>query len=216
MAHPPYNPLDKTNLGKSVADALLARPVGPLPPPATFAGAGIYVIYYVGDLELYRPIAEQNKDNKFAAPIYIGKAVPAGARKGGFGLGLAPGNVLYARLFEHARSIEVAEDLRTGDFRARYLIADDIWIPLGESLLIQQFQPIWNVLIDGFGNHDPGGGRRQQQRSAWDALHPGRSWAHLLQAGTRSRVELRQLVRDFFEGRAVPTIPPEQAVTEEE
>jgi hypothetical protein len=55
---------------------------------------------------------------------------------------------------------------------------DDIWIPLGESLLIDRLRPIWNLVIDGFGNHDPGGGRRNQMKSSWDVLHPGRSWAN--------------------------------------
>jgi hypothetical protein len=36
----PFNPLDKTNLGESVADALLLQPVGPLPPEEPFIGAG--------------------------------------------------------------------------------------------------------------------------------------------------------------------------------
>ena len=44
---PPFNPLDKRNLGVSVAQALLAQPVLPLAILAPFTGAGIYVIYYV-------------------------------------------------------------------------------------------------------------------------------------------------------------------------
>jgi hypothetical protein len=43
--------------------------------------------------------------------------------------------------------------------------------------LIQRFKPIWNLYIEGFGNHDPGGGRYQQKRSALDVMHPGRTWA---------------------------------------
>ena len=41
---PPYNPLDKKNLGVSVADALLARNVESLPLSEPFIGAGIYAI----------------------------------------------------------------------------------------------------------------------------------------------------------------------------
>ena len=114
-------------------------------------------------------------------PIYVGKAVPAGARKGGYGLGGSPGTVLYRRLIEHAESVEQAENLSAEDFFCRYLAVDDIWIPLGESLLIEMLSPVWNALIDGFGNHDPGKGRYNQQRSAWDVLHPGRPWAKRLQ-----------------------------------
>lgn len=77
----PYNPLDYDNLGQSVADALLARVVVPLAPLAPFAGAGVYALYYTGDLELYAPLARRNQAGRFALPIYVGKAVPSGARK---------------------------------------------------------------------------------------------------------------------------------------
>ncbi|WP_218036271.1 hypothetical protein [Sphingobium sp. 15-1] len=43
-----YNPLDKVNIGKSVADAPLARPVQPLADIQSFEGASIYVLYYRG------------------------------------------------------------------------------------------------------------------------------------------------------------------------
>src|SRR5271166_4945652 len=111
MAHPPFNPLDKRNLGESVATALLNRPVGDLPPADQFTGAGIYVIYYVGPFPLYEPIAVRNREHRFSQPIYVGKAVPPGARKGGFGLGTAPGTALWGRLREHATSIRQAQNL---------------------------------------------------------------------------------------------------------
>lgn len=175
----PFNPLNKKNLGASVAKALLARPVSPLPPDR-FRGAGIYAIYYTGDFEAYKLVARENQDEKFSWPIYVGKAVPAGARKGGFGLDADPGEVLFRRLSEHASSIEQARNLDLRDFRCRYLVVDDIWIPLAESLLIESFYPAWNKRIDGFGNHDPGAGRRNQRKSQWDILHPGRPWADRL------------------------------------
>jgi hypothetical protein len=40
----PYNPLDKKNLGISVADAMLSRPVTSLPPKEGFIAAGIYAL----------------------------------------------------------------------------------------------------------------------------------------------------------------------------
>ncbi len=109
-------------------------------------------------------------------PIYVGKAVPAGARMGG-DLGSSPGKVLQKRLKEHADSIRAAENLSIDDFHCRFLVVDDIWIPLGESLIIARFTPVWNSLIDGFGNHNPGKGRHAGMRPRWDVLHPGRSWA---------------------------------------
>lgn len=178
----PYNPLDKKNLGISVADAMLQQPISSLP-PEPFAGAGIYAIYYAGDFEYYEAIKKNNLDDRWAQPIYVGKAIPKGGRKGGLGLEATAGNVLFRRLAEHARSIDESENLELGDFCCRYLVVDDIWIPLGESLLIETFRPLWNMVLDGFGNHDPGGGRSSSQRSAWDMLHPGRSWASKYREG---------------------------------
>jgi hypothetical protein len=202
MPEEPYNPLEKTNLGESVTKALLERPVEALPPQDSFAGAGIYAIYYAGPFSVYRELAKNNRDDRWAAPIYVGKAVPPGARKGGYGLGEAPGEVLYRRLREHAESIEQAGNLDLTDFRCRYLIVDDIWIPLGESLLITMFSPLWNQQIDGFGNHDPGKGRYNQQRSSWDTVHPGRSWAERLQPNSRTS---EQITRDAVRFLSRPT-----------
>lgn len=83
----PYNPLDKNNLGASVADALLERADVPLEDVEQFIGAGIYAIYYTGDFTPYSPIAAKRN----GIPIYVGKAVQPGARKGNFGLNINPG-----------------------------------------------------------------------------------------------------------------------------
>lgn len=197
MSEIPYNPLDKRSLANSVTKAMLERPVSLLPPSNHFIGAGIYAIYYVGNFPLYSYISKRNKDEQYNQPIYVGKAVPAGARKGGFNLETGP--VLYKRLTEHAESIRQAENLDLNDFRCRYLVVDDIWIPLGESLLIEMFQPIWNKIIDGFGNHDPGSGRANQQKSRWDVLHPGRGWATRLRSRNESREEIILKIQAYIE-----------------
>ena len=49
-----------------------------------------------------------------------------------------------------------------------------------EAALIRLYQPLWNSVIDGFGNHDPGKGRSEQAMSEWDVIHPGRKWAKRL------------------------------------
>lgn len=174
----PFNPLDKRNLGASVADAMLGRPTFPLGEIPFFNGAGVYAIYYTGDFAPYSTLSALNRNGAFALPIYIGKAIPPGARKGG-GTHLEdkPNQALCKRLREHAESIDAVKNLRIEDFHCRFLVVDDIWIPLGESLLIARFAPIWNTLVDGFGNHDPGSGRHQGLRPRWDTLHPGRTWA---------------------------------------
>lgn len=175
---PTYNPLDRRNLGTSVAEAMLAREVESLARLWRFPGAGIYAIYYTGNFKAYALAADRNRDERFEVPLYVGKAVPPGARTGRFGLEDAATNTaLYNRLEEHAKSIRQAENLSIDHFWCRFLVTQDIWIPLAEALLVARLSPLWNKFIDGFGNHDPGGGRYQQQRSRWDVLHPGRPWA---------------------------------------
>lgn len=173
----PFNPLDKKNLAASVASAMLKSKVHPLGNLPRFKGAGVYAIYYTGAFPAYAELAKGNVDGRFGAPIYVGKAVPAGARKGCLTANGALTQALFGRLTEHAESIKTVQNLDITDFFCRYLVVDDVWIPLGESLLIARFSPVWNALIDGFGNHDPGKGRYEGMRPRWDVLHPGRGWA---------------------------------------
>jgi hypothetical protein len=175
-----YNPLAKLNLGKSVAEALLDGPAYPLYDLPRFSGAGIYVIYYQGAFKPYAHMAEAN-GHDLRWPIYIGKAVPRGGRRGAELFTTETGEPLFKRMREHAKSILEVEqadgNLRLQDFQARFLIVDDVWIPLGESLLISRFRPVWNGYLDGFGNHQPGSGRISGLRPLWDTFHPGRRWA---------------------------------------
>lgn len=216
MPDTPFNPLDKLNLAKSLADALLKQNVSHLPPEGKFDGAGIYALYYHGNFGPYGPIALKNRGPDPRAPIYVGKAVPPGARKGGFGLGADQRSALLKRLKEHAASIEEAKNLDLREFRCRYLVCDDIWIPLGEALLIERFMPVWNVLIEGFGIHTPGKGRKKQVRSKWDTLHPGRSLAKGLPPNPISDGDVRKLLSDFFAGKGVRTISVTEAIVDEE
>jgi len=140
------------------------------------------------------PAAEMVKQ---PVPLYIGKSDPPGSRKGLFaGVGetdaLADGGratneeteklltetpvhrKLYSRLAKHAKSIGAAKNLKLTDFQCRYMLVDEIWVPLGEARLVAAFKPIWNVLIEGFGSNVEGGGRTDTARSVWDILHPGR------------------------------------------
>ena len=79
----PYNPLEKENLGKSVAESLLdsnSLPLGAIEP---FNGAGVYAIYYLGNFASYAPLKARNPNpSELTLPIYVGKAVPTGGRKG--------------------------------------------------------------------------------------------------------------------------------------
>ena len=126
----PFNPLDKKYLGESVAQAMLQSPAEAMSDLEPFEGAGIYAIYYVGDFLAYEAIALANRNGAFNAPIYVGKAVPKGTRKGGDSEA-DPGRVLFNRLVQHRKSIEEAGNLDVGDFHCRYLVVDDIWISPG-------------------------------------------------------------------------------------
>ena len=86
----------------------------------------------------------------------------------------------------------------TDRISCRFLSVDDIWIPLTESLLIERFKPVWNRVLDGFGNHDPGKGRHRGRMPLWDCLHPGRAWAERLQPCAFTAEELEQRVREYL------------------
>jgi hypothetical protein len=197
----PYNPLAKLHLGESVADALLRAAVRPLDDTADLTGAGVYVIYYVGSFKPYRPITQRNQGQRFEQPIYVGKAVPKGARKGGLAFDASRGTALRDRLRQHATSIAQTKNLDLKHFYYRALMVDDIWIPLGENVLIEKFQPLWNLVIDGFGNKDPGRRRATQYRSSWDVLHPGREFADKLAANPLTAPQIIRKIDDFFAGR---------------
>ncbi len=172
----PFNPLDLQHLAESIHGALLRQTAHPMPPSERFEGPGIYALYYTGNSPAYRKIAEANGEGRFEAPIYVGRAVRKGARKGGTLHTAARGTDLYSRPRQHAQSVTEVENLDVADFHFRYLLVEDIWIPLGESLMIDRYAPVWNKIIDGFGIHTPGKGRKDQVTSSWDTLHPGRAF----------------------------------------
>jgi Eco29kI restriction endonuclease len=107
-----YNPLDKLNLGKSVVEALLESPATALDGISAFNGAGIYAIYYHGSFEPYQPIADIGS-SAMQTPIYVGKAVPSGSRKGANLATSSSGKWLFSRISEHRESIKAAQNLDT-------------------------------------------------------------------------------------------------------
>lgn len=171
--YPIYNPLDYENLAKNVADKLMEEGPYPLPLKERFIGAGVYALFYTGDFLPYGPIRSPDATH----PIYVGKAVPAGGRKGTALDPLEPlkdnGRYLYGRIADHVKSIRSVENLRVEDFLCRFLRVTPVWITMAERLLILRYLPIWNGGLDGFGLHDPGK-ERSPEVSWWDAMHPGR------------------------------------------
>jgi hypothetical protein len=68
-----------------------------------------------------------------------------------------------------------------------------------EAALIRHYLPLWNTVIDGFGNHDPGKGRYEQAKSDWDVCHPGRAWADKCMGTPKQKASLIQLINSFIE-----------------
>jgi hypothetical protein len=188
-----YNPLDYANLTKNCVQELMSRGPSGLPLHVVFPGAGVYALFYTGNLDLYAPI--KSPDAK--RPIYVGKAVPPGARKGTAASARSVGRPLCARIAEHVSSIQAAQNLRIEDFLCRYLVVTPLWITMAERFLIDHYRPVWNVCIEGFGLHDPGKGRHQGELPWWDILHPGRTWASRLQQ-TRAVGAAEMRLREHF------------------
>jgi hypothetical protein len=155
-------------------------PIHVLPPPDKFIGTGVYALYYQGNYPLYSKISEGHQRG-YLQPIYVGKAVPKGWRTARAEKSEA--TTLYQRLREHSVSLRRTENLSTADFCCRFVILngpESNMITIVEAELIRQYKPLWNTVVDGFGNHDPGSGRYNQAKSEWDVLHPGRIWAERL------------------------------------
>ena len=184
-----YDPLTYENLMAGLVVHFERQSRARLSDITDVPGPGIYALFYGGECEAYAQIAGTPQ------PIYVGKAVPPGSRKGGAVDVSAPS--LQRRLNQHARSLEEAENLALTDFECRHLALVPVWITLAERFLIDHYQPVWNLQLDGFGNHDPGRGRRQGEASWWDTLHPGRSWAARLQQ-VKTATDARERVQRFL------------------
>jgi len=79
----------------------------------------------------------------------------------------------------------------------------DLIIPV-EAELIRRYQPPWNAVIDGFGNHDPGAGRYDQARSEWDVLHPGRTWVERSRGQSPRPEDVIAKLQQFLDGSPFP------------
>lgn len=207
MTKRPYNPLDKINLAKSIEAEVLSSEIHALSTTERIQGAGVYLLYYRGDYPAYSAVSAENSQS-WEKPIYVGKAIPKGGRKGGMaGDVSAVGTALGSRLRKHAESIKSTGNLNLDDFVFRYIVLDDIWIPLGENILIETFRPLWNVALEGFGINAPGKGRLNQKRSPWDVVHPGRSYTAQLTGGGADLSAVLGRIDDHYSGRPLRPLP---------
>jgi hypothetical protein len=77
-------------------------------------------------------------------------------------------------------------------------IEADLVVPV-EARLIREYKPLWNMVIDGFGNHDPGKGRYNQAKSDWDVIHPGRIWADRLTGQPASLESIVEKIQQYID-----------------
>ncbi|MFF5608982.1 Eco29kI family restriction endonuclease [Streptomyces cellulosae] len=187
-----FNPLDIDLLSRNLREEMDGRPRVSLDSVKPFPGAGLYALYYTGDLKIYERLRDAD------VPIYVGRA-----QAGSSSYGEPPNESepkLYKRIANHRKSINEAENLSASDFDVRYLILDDVWVILGERALLRTYRPVlWNSLMTGFGSNHPGGGRKNG-RSVWDSIHPGRKRAAALLCNRRySRPEMDQLIADAID-----------------
>lgn len=186
-----YDPLTYDNLMAGLVLHFERQPVKPLSAFDDVEGPGIYSLFYAGGLSCYAPICSGQR------PIYVGKAVPPGWRKGESVDEDSP--ALRRRIRKHRKSIQEANNLDICDFTCRCMAVVPVWITLAERFVIDHYRPVWNLCLDGFGDNDPGSGRRNSKRSWWDTLHPGRDWVakrELVAKGTTEDAQAR--VARFF------------------
>ncbi|MFJ8400577.1 Eco29kI family restriction endonuclease [Streptomyces microflavus] len=186
---PQFDPLGLDLLGRNLREEMDGRPRVPLGEVKPFPGAGLYALYYKGDLEVYKDLKDLD------IPIYVGKA-----SAGDSSYGDPPDMTerkLFGRIRDHRSSIKQADNLDPSHFDVRFLNLDDIWIVLGERALLRAYSPVlWNTVMTGFGGNSPGRGRRNA-RSVWDSIHPGRKRAATLLCNRNySDAEMKKLISD--------------------
>lgn len=190
-----------------VKDAVLffsGTPVVPLPLPEKFKGAGVYAIYCTARSGLYAPYGDSLNRTSWDVPIYVGKAIPKGWRQSRIFSKVTKCSALYSRLCQHATSISEGKGVSVEDFACRFAIFEDDSadiIAAIEAAIISKYKPLWNSVIDGFGNHDPGGKRSSGKKTQWDSLHPGRKWTKKMTGSSFDPKVLKQRVTDYLIGR---------------
>ncbi len=176
-----YHSEEFVELVKDAVRFFNGSPVHPLPLQDKFSGTGVYALYYTGKYEAYERYAELNR-LEYKYPIYVGKAVPKGWRKSCISHDTTskPSFELHSRIREHSRNIDQVARIGIDEFFCRFVIFEaegSDMVGTVESTLIKLNAPLWNSVLDGFGNHTPGVGHFNQAKSDWDVIHTGRPWA---------------------------------------
>lgn len=177
-----------TNQDKRPLDKLADSP---------FYGSGVYAIYYHGNTEkAYKPLSGAE------TPIYVGKADPKNPQAETVE---EQGQALYSRLKEHSKNM-TKTNLALSDF---YFRASPIQTGMQasvEDFMIRLFRPIWNKEIKicyGIGKHGDSAETRQNKRSPWDTMHPGRKWAANTKADQMKRHEIEAKIAEHFRNHPI-------------
>lgn len=172
-----------TNQDKRPLDRLVNSP---------FYGSGVYAIYYHGKAEkAYLPLSCTE------TPIYVGKADPNNPQAENVE---DQGQALYARLKEHAGSIDKV-NLSLSDFLFRASPIQTGMQSAVEDFMIRLFRPIWNKEVKicfGIGKHGDSAKTRANKRSPWDTMHPGRKWAADTINDQMARHEVEEKISEHF------------------
>jgi len=188
-----FDPSNPKVVGRFVSLALVAQKRYPLADVDRFYGSGVYAIYYKGDFAPYAPLSGTE------TPIYVGQAAPglSNAREP-----IDQGEKLAKRLSEHRKNIQKATStLDINDFEYRALVVQSGWETAAEDYLIHLFKPIWNSetkILYGLGKHGDDAKTRQNKRSPWDTLHPGRGWAAKSAEDARTEPQIREDLDTHF------------------
>ena len=205
----PFDPLAVENVGVTLAIELLEQPLHLLP-PERFTGAGVYALYYSGSHPAYSKLVEMDKEKgSWKYPVYIGSAVRENAKQG-FSPRPTSQARIWNRLGNHADSIRSIEnagldpEFKLEHFRCRFLILNDAYITLAESVLIATFRPAWNGM--GFGSKVVGGRRMEGRASLWDSLHPGRGGrpAGTAERGAEAAAKIQESIDKLLEAPQDP------------
>ena len=165
-----FDPLAVENVGVTLAVELLEQPLHAMPPEEGFVGAGVYALYYSGSHPAYATLVSLDR-GRFKYPIYIGKAAGESAKQG-FNPQTSGKKKLYERIRQHSASIGAVDNLELSEFRCRFLVLNDAYVTLAESVMIRAFRPPWNGM--SFGSKVVGRHRMSGRPALWDSLHPGR------------------------------------------
>ncbi|MEV4531602.1 Eco29kI family restriction endonuclease [Streptosporangium sp. NPDC049304] len=189
---PIFDPLRRENLARSVQWALESSPAVRLDQIPDLDHEGIYALYYAGDHTLYQLISSRLCET----PLYVSLAYSTPSW-GYAQAAPATGRALRSKLRRHRKTLDLCADLNTWDFYVRYLLLDNLFASEAVGLMIDDHQPLWNVVLGGFGNFAPGSARRGP-RSVWHELHSGVPWADALPSAGKRADELRAAVHDHL------------------